>query len=97
MCCGDVICYRNGSVDLGHHTRGHTRYALGTHTHDTPTLYTTKGNNRDPDRTSRGTTLCLSRPQKARAPRGPSFFASCEIMIEKCERNTDTPSDHASN
>ena len=33
MCCGDVICYRNGSVDLGHHTRGHARYALGTHTH----------------------------------------------------------------
>ena len=24
---------KNGSVDLGHHTRGHTRYALGTHTH----------------------------------------------------------------
>ena len=24
---------KKGSVDLGHHTRGHTRYALGTHTH----------------------------------------------------------------
>ena len=24
---------KKGSVDPGHHTRGHTRYALGTHTH----------------------------------------------------------------
>ena len=30
---GDRITKKNGSVDLGHHTRGHTRYALGTHTH----------------------------------------------------------------
>ena len=30
---GDRITKKIGSVDLGHHTRGHTRYALGTHTH----------------------------------------------------------------
>ena len=30
-----VVWYKNGSVDLGHHTRGHTRYALGTPTRHT--------------------------------------------------------------
>ena len=27
------LFYKKGSVDLGYHTRCHTRYALGTHTH----------------------------------------------------------------